>query len=486
MKFSEREYVVRVTGICYGVMNLILAVAYTVEFVKGLRSGPYLAIVYAATVLPTIAVYIIYKKNQESLVPKRIMAIVYGFFYLFIVFTSDANMTYVYAFPMFTAITLFGDATYSLKIGVMAILGNVIDMVIDISNGQFSMEQVEIRMAAMVLTTVYMFVMTIANNRVNKERVKVINEEKNVIDKMLDDTLAISSKLTTGIVETAEKMEILGTSVERMKSSMNEVNQGSTETAESMQLQLIRTEEIQNHIIHVKDAATNINEDMKIAKNIVDKGMKNVNTMAKELKKSEDANNTVLEKMEELNGYTNQMNSIIELISSVAHKTGLLALNASIEAARAGEAGRGFAVVAEQISDLASQTKSATDNISSLIGNINAELSDVSEAIDLVTGCNEAHAKIAKEVEESFEDISKETEQIGVQTQVMNESVADLEKANTFIVESIQNISAITEEMSAHSNETYNDCESNSELVDEVRDIVIMLDEEAKKLTFEN
>lgn len=40
--------------------------------------------------------------------------------------------------------------------------------------------------------------------------------------------------------------------------------------------------------------------------------------------------------------------------------------------------------------------------------------------------------------------------------------------------------------MSAHSKETYNDCESNSELVDELRDIVIMFEEEAKKLTFEN
>lgn len=65
-----------------------------------------------------------------------------------------------------------------------------------------------------------------------------------------------------------------------------------------------------------------------------------------------------------------QVGQIVELIQSIAHRTNLLALNASIEAARGGEAGRGFAVVASEVKELASQTSKATQDVARQIGNM--------------------------------------------------------------------------------------------------------------------
>lgn len=62
-----------------------------------------------------------------------------------------------------------------------------------------------------------------------------------------------------------------------------------------------------------------------------------------------------------------QIGQIVELISTIAQRTNLLALNASIEAARGGEAGRGFAVVASEVKELASQTGRATEQVAQQI-----------------------------------------------------------------------------------------------------------------------
>lgn len=79
-----------------------------------------------------------------------------------------------------------------------------------------------------------------------------------------------------------------------------------------------------------------------------------------------------VETVNQLASRTREIQRVTEMINGVAEQTNLLALNAAIEAARAGDAGRGFAVVADEVRGLANQTAKATDEIGSLLNDVDS------------------------------------------------------------------------------------------------------------------
>lgn len=485
MRDKEKARINKIAIICHSIIDLVLLAAYLLEWMKGSKSAGYFMIIAAFTILPVLAEIIIFRINKSSNVIHHIMGVCYSAMYIFIMFTTPSSLAFTYAIPMYMVASLYSEIGYSASISAGGLLSNVVYVINQSRTKGIAAEDwadLEIRLACMALSGIFMVLACYVTKKINEEKLANLNEQKEKTNQLLEQVLSTSDSMIVGIADAAREMELLGESVELIRGSMREVNIGNNETADAVQHQQQRTEQIQDHIAQVRVAAEHIDDNMVNAAGLVADGREQMSKLREQASKSLEANELVQDKMQGLDEQTEKMNSITEIITGIANRTGILALNARIEAARAGEAGKGFAVVAGEISSLASQTKSATVDINGLIKSITEDLGEVSKAIEVVAKGNQSNEKSSREAMESFLKIAESSENIARQSEEMKEVVENLEGANADIVGNIQTISAVTEEVTAHSNETYDACEENSKMVGRVSKIVKELNVSAQEL----
>ncbi len=157
---------------------------------------------------------------------------------------------------------------------------------------------------------------------------------------------------------------------------------------------------------------------------------------------------------------TQQIGSIVDVITKIAQQTHLLALNATIEAARAGEAGRGFAVVAEEVRKLATEAAGSAEKIAEIIKQIQGENSKVVASIEVATREITSGREVLTYTGDALEDIVrvvveevKKVQEISVLTQQQTQGAQELVKTIDEIAKVAEDNAASTEEASAATTE---------------------------------
>lgn len=488
-KLSNDARVNKTAMSLFTVLTLIIALAYVIQLVKG-EAGPEKFIpVEIFDLGPMILGWILYKSNPETKLIRHVIAIGYGLFYAIVCFiTTNTILVFVYAIPTVILTSLYNDFRLSVTsgVGVSVIAAAHAVRFASLKNWEDgAVADLEIEVLIMIVASIFSIVVNKVITEINAERVRTINETGEKNEKMLASIVDISGKLIDDVSRVSEMMTTLSASSEETLSSMQEVQSGTTDSAESVQNQLIKTEEIQTQIAKVTETSENIGNDTADAVEAIHEGRDNIGKLIEQSRISEEAGNGAIQEVEGLKSSTEQMETIVSLIQNVASQTSLLALNASIEAARAGEAGRGFAVVATEISNLAGQTQNATGEINDLIAGISKEIGEVVGAIHSLVESNKIQNESANVTSESFDKIVESTRRIRSGSDELKDVVGKLAGANKEIVESIQTISAITEEVSAHSTTTCSATEMNQRTVEQVQEVVddmIRAAEELKSL----
>lgn len=108
--------------------------------------------------------------------------------------------------------------------------------------------------------------------------------------------------------------------------------------------------------------------------------------------------------IEDLGEYQKRLQDIVNILTTVTQETNVLALNASIEASHAGSVGRGFAIVAKEIKELAKTSGKHTKDISLLINEMNAKISD---SVGTVRNVGGMLIEITDNVKVSYESVAR-------------------------------------------------------------------------------
>lgn len=485
---SEEERINKVVFGTYAVIAAVLFLAYVMEFVKGTRTLQYSLTFLGFLGIPFLANAIVYFKNKESKLVRYFVLVGYMITYVFVLFTGSTVLTFTYILPIFVAFMLYSDVALLILLNVVSLVVNLICV---IREGRACgweagfITESEIRLISMLLIGVCGIFGAKLTAQINAQKLDRLNREKGMTTNVLHQTLEVSKGIIADIDKVNEHMGHLGESVRATRDSMEEVSAGSSDTAESVQTQLSMTENIQKHIERVEEVSGAVKDNVSEADKAITNGQQNMDKMMHQAAQSQSAAKEVSVELSELTQHVDEMQTIVEMIENVTSETSLLSLNASIEAARAGEAGRGFAVVASEISKLADQTSNATVNITELIQNIGTALKEVVEAINALVESNDLQNKYASETSKDFTAISAKTSDIARMSNNLADIIVELAQSNSAIVDSVQNISAITEEVSAHATETFDESEANLEIVEEIGALVESLTKQAKELSDE-
>lgn len=486
-KDQSNTATVNKTGmILFTVLTLIISLAYIVQFIKGEAGLGLFLPIEILDLGPMIVGWIIYRTNPETNLIKHVIGIGYGLFYLVLcMISTNTNLVFVYALPTVILTAMFNDYRLSVTSGVgVSIIATIhaIRYAAGKNFGDGSVAELEIEVLIMIVCSVFSIVVNKVITASNAKQMQEINDASEKTSQMLDSIMEISNVLVDDVAVVSDKMNRLSESSNETLAAMQDVTSGTTESANSVQNQLVKTEEIQTQIDNVSKTSESISSNTNDAVEAIREGRDNIKKLMEQVKVSEEAGTGVIKEVEGLKGSTEQMETIVQLIKNVASQTSLLALNASIEAARAGEAGRGFAVVATEISNLAGQTQSATGNISDLIAGISDEMNKVADAVTSLVESNKSQNESAQVTSSSFDKIVESARRIRTNSEELSDIVGKLAKANGEIVESIQTISAVTEEVSAHTTTTLETTEENRRTVGEVLDIVEGMQVTADKL----
>lgn len=317
----------------------------------------------------------------------------------------------------------------------------------------------------------------LARNQVMKQNLRqLISGIKSSAEELADSSQQVKTN--------ADQTAIASSNVANSVTVVSQQIEGQVASFEEIKATI---EDMASHISDVTDNAESTRDLAKTTAAATVEGGKLIDGVVAQIKSMADVARVAQNNTAQLEESSQEIGSIVELISGIAGQTNLLALNAAIEAARAGEHGRGFAVVAEEVRKLAEQSNEAAGKIYQLIQQNTEGIGNVIEAIgDSIKNVDQSVVAVSQAGQE-FSQISELVKDLNVRVDAITTAMVRLNQASGNItkaadvaehqaersMDEVTQVSAAAEEQSAAATDIANSSDIVADMAEQMqKDIV--------------
>jgi methyl-accepting chemotaxis protein len=227
-------------------------------------------------------------------------------------------------------------------------------------------------------------------------------------------------------------------------------------------------ESINETVEGVAAQATEASSTSEDAARVAEHGWETTEQAIVKINEVQQAIETLAESIDVLGKRSNEIGSIVDVITSIADQTNLLSLNAAIEAARAGESGRGFSVVADEVRKLAEGSGKAAEQIGELIAEVQDETMKAVKYMEVGTREVEEGTLVVGRTGESLRMITDAVTRTSVLAETISNSMNEQAQRTAAVDEAMHEIAAVVEQNAASAQETAAAAEEQTACMEEI------------------
>ena len=371
------------------------------------------------------------------------------FIYTVTIFTAPVPSMYAIVYVIAIYVMAYTDKRLVTLGTAVAVVFLGISHVLLIKKGVMTVSDLLIELMFTIAACVLARLITGMLIKHSEETIEAIQEGADAQIETSTGIVGLSEKLNLKFEEARQVADKLNDKMQTSHLSVAEISDSIRTTAEAVEQQSVQTANIQTSIQEVETEAVSIGEISERTNANVQEGVALIDRLKRQAAEVAQINRESKVTTEALNVSIKDVQEITETILGISNQTNLLALNASIEAARAGEAGKGFAVVADEIRNLSEGTRQATEEIAEIISRLTKDAQSAAESMSLSAEYAQRQNDLIDETGVKLSDIKNDTDALYTGVKQVNTAVASVLDANASIIDSITNLSAISQEVSA-------------------------------------